>query len=194
LAVFDGLAVGDEDFDDGAGGVGVDFVEDFHGFDDADDGFVFGNLCADGGEGVGFGVGGAVEGADHGGFDGDEAFVGVGGGRGGSGGVGRGMRLRGEVLGGGLVVGGDAGAGDGAAAEDDAALVFDEFDFGEAVLRHQGDQILDALGVGEAGGGVAGRCGFFSHSECFSETKRVRVEGSRLPVRTRRTPDLWARN
>ena len=37
LAEFDGLAVGDEAFDDLAGGVGLDLVHELHGFDDADD-------------------------------------------------------------------------------------------------------------------------------------------------------------
>ena len=75
LAEFDGLAVGDEAFDDFAGGVGLDFVHQLHGFDNADD-LAFFDVIAGGDEGRGTGRRRAVIGSDDRRFD-DMQFASV---------------------------------------------------------------------------------------------------------------------
>src|SRR3546814_5335656 len=68
LAVFDGFAIFDEDLFDDAGFVGFDFIEQLHGFDDAQRVAFFDRL-AHVDERRGAGVGRAVERAHHGRLD-----------------------------------------------------------------------------------------------------------------------------
>lgn len=86
LSELDGVAVFHADLGDRAGLLCFDLVEDFHGFDEADDG-VIADGVSDIGEDRGVGVWFGVVGADHWGFDGDESGIGwvcwnFGGGRG----------------------------------------------------------------------------------------------------------------
>ncbi len=151
LPVFDGLAVIDEELDDGAFHLGLDLVHDFHGLDDADHAGL-GDLGADLGEGLGFRGGGLVEGADHGALHVDDAGL-VGGGGGGSGGGGRGSGDRGGSRGGGGSGGGGrvghhgGGGGVGSAGDLDFEAFFLDREFGQVGALHQIDELFDLFEV-----------------------------------------------
>src|SRR5262249_38283626 len=133
-----------EDGVDDAGFFGLDFVEDLHGFDEADGG-VGGDLLADFDEAGAVGVGGEVAGADHWGVDG-----GAGGGRrcgSGGGGGGRGGRLGGGARG---VLSHGRLADDSASADGDGFFAVPDLDFGEVVLGHQGHEFFELADVDHA--------------------------------------------
>ena len=140
LSELDGLAVLRADLGDDTGGLGLDFIHDFHGLNDADDG-VGSDLLANGDEWRGVGRRGGVEGADHGGFDFGSAWGG--GCRCGSGGW-RGRGWKG--LGGGIDHRGREGLADADLAgglggfEGDFETFAFHFEDGDAVLLHEVDE------------------------------------------------------
>ena len=141
LAVLDRLAVLDQDLDDGAGELGLDLVHQLHGLDDAE-GVTGLDGAADRDEGLGTGVGGPVERADHRRLDGLATA--------GSrwlGGCCGGGSLRGRHGGGGRLGGGlrrqvhDLGDRSRRSLDDaHAAFGFGDFEFGNAGLGNEVDQ------------------------------------------------------
>ena len=148
LSELDGVAVLDAHLGDGARLFCFDLVEDFHRFDQADDG-VGADGVSDIDERGGVWVRFGVVGADHRGFDGDESGVGlVGGcvgvcGRGGRGclsGCGRGCGCgRGGLVDDGLLI--------GSSFDGDGFGLVAEVELGEFVFDHEFDEFFELADV-----------------------------------------------
>src|SRR5690606_20706475 len=132
IAIFDRLAVLDDDAGDGAGARRRDLVHRLHSLDD-EKGLALAHAVADLDEGAGAGLGGEIGGADHRRGDGAGMVGGIGGSRGRRLGLSRDGRHD----------GGDGGGRDGAARDPNAGVVMLDLDLGKAGLVEEAGKLAD---------------------------------------------------